>query len=182
MENNMNNNIESSIGNNTGNSIGNSAGNSSGNNTESNTLTRFRSKLKKRLMWAGVYNLFVVLIILVNRYLGNKYSFSDMASGFTTGFFIGIELLVVIGMLKIQSALKDDAKLRVLYIKEHDERTIAIENKIGGLGINLIIAGLGLATVITIYIDQTVFFTILGTLQFSVLVKGGLKLYYHKTL
>ncbi len=169
MENRMVDNMESSMGGNNANSMG-------------NTLARFRSKLKKRLMWAGVYNLFVVLIILVNRYLGNKFSFSDMASGFTTGFFIGIELLVVIGMLKIQSALKDDAKLRALYIKEHDERTIAIENKIGGLGINLIIAGLGLATVITIYIDQTIFFTILATLQFTVLVKGGLKLYYHKTL
>jgi putative Mn2+ efflux pump MntP len=147
-----------------------------------NTLTRFRSKLKKRLRWAGLYNIFVVLIIFVNRYVGNHYSLSDRASGFTTGVFIGIELLVVIGIFKIQSALKDESKLRALYIKEHDERTLAIENKIGGLGINLIIAGLGLATVVTIYIEQTVFFTILGTLMFTVLVKGGLKLYYHKTL
>ena len=149
---------------------------------ENNTLTRLRAKLKKRLMWAGVYNLFVVLIIFVNRFIGNQYSLSDMASGFTTGVFIGIELLVVIGIFKIQSALNDEAKLKMLYIKEHDERTLAINEKIGGLGINLIIAGLGLATVITIYIDQTVFFTILGVLQFTVLVKGSLKLYFHKTL
>ncbi len=151
-------------------------------NSTGNTLTRFKAKLKKRLMWAGIYNLFVVLIIFVNRYVGNQYSISDMASGFTTGFFIGIQFLVIIGMFKIQSALKDEAKLKMLYIKEHDERTLAINEKIGGLGINLIIAGLGLATVITIYIDQTVFLTILGVLQFTVLVKGSLKLYFHKTL
>ncbi len=175
MENNINNNMdnmdnmESSMGNNSGNSTG-------------TALTRFRSKLKMRLRWAGLYNLFVVLIIFVNRYIGNHYSLSDSASGFTTGVFIGIELLVVIGIFKIQSALNDEAKLKMLYIKEHDERTLAINEKIGGLGINLIIAGLGLATVITIYIDQTVFFTILCVLQFTVLVKGSLKLYFHKTL
>lgn len=151
-------------------------------NNMNNTLTRFRAKLKKRLRWAGLYNLFVVLIIFVNRYIGNRYSLSDSASGFTTGVFIGIELLVVIGIFKIQSALNDEVKLKMLYIKEHDERTLAINEKIGGLGINLIIAGLGLATVITIYIDQTVFLTILGVLQFTVLVKASLKLYFHKTL
>lgn len=146
-------------------------------NSTGNTLTRFKAKLKKRLMWAGIYNLFVVLIIFVNRYVGNQYSISDMASGFTTGFFIGIQFLVIIGMFKIQSALKDEAKLKMLYIKEHDERTLVINEKIGGLGINLIIAGLGLATVITIYIDQTVFLTILGVLQFTVLVKGYGKIF-----
>lgn len=149
---------------------------------ENNTLARYRVKLKSRIKWASAYNFFVVLIILLNRTLGNRFAISDMAHGFTIGFLVGIQLLVVIGMSKIQAALRDDVKLKALYIKDHDERTIAIEEKIGGLGINLIIAGQGIATVIAIYLSQTVFFTLLGALAFTVLIKGGLKLYYRKAL
>ena len=147
---------------------------------ENNTLMKFKAKLQKRNRWAAAYNFFVVLIIVFNRTLGNRLAISDMAHGFTVGFFVGIQLLVVIGMFKIQSALRDEAKLKALYIKETDERTLAIEEKIGGVGINLIIAGLGLSTVVSIYLNQTVFVTILGALAFSVLVKFSLKIYYRR--
>lgn len=84
-------------------------------------------------------------------------------------------------MFQIQSALRDEAKLKALYIKETDERSLAIEEKIGGIGINLIIAGLGLSTVVAIYLNQTVFLTLLGAFAFSVLIKGGLKVYFRRT-
>ncbi|HAS74522.1 MAG TPA: hypothetical protein DCS67_10290 [Clostridiales bacterium UBA8960] len=149
---------------------------------ENTALTRFKSKLQKRNILATAYNFFVVLIILINRSLGKELALPDESIHFTIGFFVGIQLLVIIGMFKTQSALRDDAKLRALYIKEHDERTLSIEEKIGGPGINLIIAALGLATIIAIYLNQTVFFTLLSTLIFTVIVKAALKLYYRKTL
>ncbi len=149
---------------------------------ENSTLAVYREKLKKRLKWAIAYNFLVVLVIVFNRYLDNRFMIPDMSLGFTSGFVVGIQTLVIFGMFKINSAIQDDAKLKALYIKENDERTRAIQEKIGGVGINLIIAGLGLATVITCYIDMTIFLTILSVLFFAVMVKGALKVYYRKVL
>lgn len=57
---------------------------------ENNSLQKFRIKLQKRLRWAIAYNLFVLLIIALNRTLDNQMTISDMTHGFTIGFFVGI--------------------------------------------------------------------------------------------
>jgi|GEM_PF-6670044 len=43
----------------------------------------------------------------------------------------------------------------------------------------IIIVGLGIGTVIAGYVNEVMFFTFLGSLFFTLIVKIGLKLYYN---
>lgn len=111
--------------------------------------------------------------------LGDNSSLPDFAIGFASGAAIGLEFLVITYMFRYQRALRNEDKLKTLYIKENDEREKYIQSQIGQLGLNLIYGGIALATIIAGFIDYTVFLTTLSILVYAVIVRGTLKLYYH---
>lgn len=87
---------------------------------------------------------------------------------------------MVYNMGKISAALKDEEKLKKLYITENDERHQYISAKIGGIGINIVIGCLTLGAVISGYFHEVVFFTLIATMLFAVIVKLVLTLVYSK--
>jgi Kef-type K+ transport system membrane component KefB len=90
---------------------------------------------------------------------------------------IGVYILVI-----YIRALRNDGRLQELFISETDERNILIRSKTGGMAINIIMAALALATIISGIFNEVVYFTLLITLLFVVLFKGTLKLYYRKKI
>ena len=145
-------------------------------------MESFRVKLKKRLVVSVFYNAAVLLLVFGIHIAGRKYSASDVAIGFSSGILVGLQAVMIFFMAKYWAALRNEQKLRALYIEEQDERSKYIETQIGGMGINMIIAGLTLGVVVAVYINTLVFFTLLATLMFCLLVKGSLKLYYRKKI
>lgn len=143
-------------------------------------MDNFRIVLKRRLGAAVAYNVLVLLVIVLGRVLGNYLALNGLSLCFATGFLIGLQLVMLYFMHKYHTAIQDEDKLKKVYIEENDERGQYIASRIGGTGINLVIAGLSLAMLIACFIDRTVFFSLLGALFFSVLVKGALKLYYNR--
>jgi len=143
-------------------------------------MDKFRSVLKRRLALAGVYSAAVLLLIGIGAAAGRAYAVADFIVGFNSGLCIGIQAVMIYHMARYQAALKDPEKLKSLYIEEHDERNRFIEAQIGGAGINVILGGLALGTVVSGFLNETVFFALLGALLFSVSVKGALKLYFYK--
>lgn len=143
----------------------------------------FKKVLKKRIAFASVYN-FIVLILLLfgifHMVVDSDSSAGNYISGFNMGICVGIQIVMAYYLGQYIRALKDETELKKLYIAEYDERTKFIEQKIGGKAVNFIIIGLGLATVISGYFSITVFFTLLATFIFSILVKLILKIYYSK--
>ena len=145
-------------------------------------LDEFRNTLKLRLRLAGAYNGLVVLFLAAGNYLHERFNAPDFAIGFATGLFIGLEFLIVVYMVRCRAALRDDAKLKAMYIKENDERKRYLMTKIGASGLNLVVGGLVLGALFSCFINMTVFITLVCTLIATSLIKGALKLYYFRSV
>lgn len=143
-------------------------------------MEKFRNTLKNRLALAGVYNAIVLLFMGSGHIMGRRYVLPDFIIGFNTGLFIGVQIVMLWYMGKYSAVLKNAEKLKALYIAENDERSKFIKLQIGGTGINIILGGLALGTIISGFINEIVFFTMLLAFSFSVLVKAVLKIYYNK--
>lgn len=143
-------------------------------------MEQYRVKLKRRLAVSAFYNAAVLALVFGIHFVGRRSNASDIAMGFSSGVLIGLQAVMLFFIGKYWAALRDERKLRALYIAEQDERTRFIEAQIGGIGINVIIGGLTLGVAVAVYFNPYVFFALLAALMFSLLVKGSLKLYYRK--
>ena len=139
-------------------------------------MENFKQTLRRRTIFTGLYCA-VILILIVASVV---FKVSDLATTFTLGFGLGIEAVMVFLMVKSLGALKDDEKLKALYIAENDERQKFINAKIGGVGLNFSMLVLSLAMLVFNYFNHTIFLTLLAVVLFMVAVKLVLKLYYSK--
>jgi len=139
-------------------------------------MEKFKQKIKKRLIFSGVYCAVILIMIFITVF----GELNSLATSFALGFGVGIGAVVVIFMWKYLEALKSAERLKALYIEENDERQKHIDAKIGGVGINMSIMSIAIAMLISNYFDKTVFFTLLAVTLFIVAVKLVLKLYYNK--
>lgn len=144
-------------------------------------MEAYRKKLSKRITFTIIYGA-VVLTIAVVGVFGNFFQTEPFALGYMSGFCMGLLAVMIFLLVKYRRALQDDERLRKLYVQETDERNSFIEAKTGGMATNAIMFGLALASVVAGFIDQTVFETLLGSTIFAALVKGGLKIYYCRTM
>ena len=102
--------------------------------------------------------------------------------GFMSGASVGVAIYMVIGLLKSIRALKDEKKLKALYVKEHDERTQAIYTSARAAAMQLS-TGLGLvATMIAGYFSMTVSITLLACTWFLAISGVAFKFYYSKKI
>lgn len=100
--------------------------------------------------------------------------------GFISGASIGIFALLLFGLIRNLCAMKDEKKLKKLYIKESDERQAQIVAKAlcEAMRATLI---LGLAAVIVAgYFSMTVSLTLLVTVLLVSLMTLAFKLYFGK--
>lgn len=139
-------------------------------------MENYKKKLKNRSIFAGIYIFATILLNVLATIFNNQ----SHATGFALGASTGIGAIMIAIIIKYRGALKNEEKLKQLYIAEQDERRIFINSKIGGTGIVIAIMLLGLATIIANYYNMTVFITLLATVFFLSILKGTLKAYYNK--
>jgi len=148
-------------------------------------MDNFKQVLVKRIGFLGAMVILsvgcVVWISQTGIYMTlNGGDASDFIKGFQTGLFLGVEILLLKFIIGYQNAIRNPEKLKMLYVKENDERSKFINTKIGHMGFHSVFLGLAFATVVSGFFDKTVFMTLLGVLIFIGLVKGSLKVYYWK--
>lgn len=148
-------------------------------------MENYKVTLKRRLY--GVAGYCAVLLVLICLGLfhptaaGNDRTRAFMA-GFNSGLTAVAIVFLVLGVRRYAAALRDADKLKALYIEEHDERLLYIRSKIGGTAVQIVLFGLLAATIAAGFVNEVVYFTLLGALLFAVGVKAGLKIYYHKKI
>lgn len=100
--------------------------------------------------------------------------------GFISGASFGIMALMVFGLVQNLQALKDEKKLKKLYIKEHDERAIQIWTAARAASMQVFLLGGIVACVVAGYFSATVSLTILVCILVHSLMGLGFKMYYSK--
>ena len=148
-------------------------------------MEQFKKTLKRRLY--GIAGYCIVLLVLIvfgifHPTAGNSEETLAFMAGFNVGLAVVALGVIITGIRKYSAALKDEEKLKTLYIEEHDERKLYIQSKMGGMAMQIILFGLLAATLAAGFFNQVVFFTLLGTLLFGAAVKALLKAYYTRKL
>ncbi|MEQ2401542.1 hypothetical protein [Peptoniphilus hominis (ex Hitch et al. 2025)] len=144
-------------------------------------LENYHEVLKKRERLYKSYISFALIFWGVGNFLlKDQARLNDSALGFINGLTLGIEIICVFWVFKIRKALKDDKMLRRLYIDEHDERKNFIKLKSGSNLIGKIALGIFVASILASYFNMVVFYTLVITGSFLILVSLLLKLYWRK--
>lgn len=144
-------------------------------------LENYHEVLKKRERLYKSYISFALIFWGIGNFLlKDQARLNDSALGFITGLTFGIEIICIFWVFKIRKALKDDKMLRELYIYEHDERKNFIKLKSGSNLIGKIALGIFVASILASYFNMVVFYTLVITGIFLILVSLSLKLYWRK--
>lgn len=150
-------------------------------------MDKMKQEIKSKLKyWERLGALFAILMSTnlwsysTNRNGGDN--FNDFFSGFQFGISIVLLVFAVFNMIRFRKILRDEESVRLFYIKEHDERNMAIWNKSGGTVLytcGVLIIG---AAIVAGYFNPTVFITLTACGLFLLLVKQGLCIYYCRTM
>ena len=144
----------------------------------------FSSMLKRRIIFLSAFSIIAILLIAIvgiwgYRQIGTVSHTSDFMHGAQAGLFTGFFVMMLRDIIKYIRAIKDENKIKAIFIEENDERKKLINDKIGGVGFNLILGVMMIAIIIAGFFSEIVFFTLFGVLAFMALVKISLKIYYH---
>lgn len=154
-------------------------------------MESYRKKLKFQNLFYLIGTLIALaLIVLVNVYLPRAGYVLPSAEarwrGFWNGFISGVSsafvMLALLGLVKNLQALRDSEKLRAMYIKEHDERTMEIWKRSAANAYWFQTMGILLAAVVAGYFSPIAFLCIAGCLIYMCVVRLILKVYYSKKL
>lgn len=138
----------------------------------------FKKKIKARIILLCTVLLLFVAILLYNQFGASDALKDSLAFSFQCGFSAAGSIVLVFWLMKYRGALKDEAKLRLLYNEEKDERMSAIRAKAGIPMVLILSMALVLVGMIIGYFNETVFVLLIGVALFQLLVSLGVKLYY----
>ena len=146
-------------------------------------LENYHEVLKKReRLYKSYISLALIFWGIGNFLLKDQARINDSALGFINGLTLGIEIICVFLVFRIRKALKDDKILRRLYIDEHDERKKFIKLKSGSNLIGKIALGIFVISILASYFDMVVFYTLVITGIFLIILSLLLKLYWIKKI
>lgn len=154
-------------------------------------MESYRKKLKLQNLFYLIGALIALgLIVLVNVYLpqagyvlpGAEARWRSFWNGFISGVSTAFVMLALLGLAKNRQALRNDEKLRAMYIKEHDERIMEIWKQSAANSYWFNTMGMLLAAVVAGYFSPIAFLCIVGCLIYTCIVRLILKVYYRKKL
>ena len=154
-------------------------------------MENFREKLKIQNITLAVCAFLLALFSLLSAAgemelipffnpVGGDSHWQSMWRGFLCGAACGLLFFMIFGLARNIQALKDEKKLKKLYIKEHDERSIQIWTASRAAAFQAFLM-LGLvATVITGYFSMTVSITIIACIWTASVTALLFKVYYSR--
>lgn len=102
--------------------------------------------------------------------------------GFILGTSTSVFAIMLFGLIRNIQALRNEEKLKKLYIKCNDERTVQVQTSAQAAGLRTaLILGI-VAVVVSGYWSVTVSMTIMVCVLAVSLITVGFKLYYHRKL
>lgn len=107
---------------------------------------------------------------------------TDYWNGMMAGMSMGLTGLFIVGIIVNIRALRDEKRLKKLYAKEHDERTIQIQMQGQAMGMRIsLILMLG-ATIVLGYFDIKLSLAVLVCTFVQSVITALCKLYWHHAM
>ncbi|MBQ8313379.1 MAG: hypothetical protein IJX84_09310 [Clostridia bacterium] len=115
-------------------------------------LEAYRKKVQRRLVWMRLLAVtFVVVELVVSRFVAESN-----VTNYVWGMCIGGGFTALVVLFQQSKALKDDEKLRKMYIAEHDERQMAIRAKAGQPMVLFLSLGLVMVAAVVFFFNEVV--------------------------
>lgn len=153
-------------------------------------MEQFKEKLKIQNLILSICCLILVIfsvlgfaaeagIVSLTPTAGDSH-WQSMWRGFMSGAAAGVLGLMLFGLIRNLRAMKDEKKLRNLYIKMHDERDIQLFHNARSAAMSVfLIFGL-IAVIVTGYFNTTVSITLLICVLICSALCMWFKIYYNK--
>ncbi len=146
-------------------------------------MKSFRELLKRRIVWIVVVVALLsaaFITTLVLKLSGVAGTSSPLSVEAVLGILIGMVAVAFYRIRTYLTALKTPEALTSLHIKETDERALAISLKTARSTLYTALSLLGIAGLVTSFIDQTAFYTIGAALIVLVILYLVFLLYYSR--
>ncbi len=150
-------------------------------------LEEMKKIMQKRVrvlsVFSGVIVIFIICAItnVVHPFIGGE-NYADFMAGFQVGILIALDIVMLFYNTKYRAALKDEKKLKLLYLEETDERVKYIEQMAGKSSYKYVVCILIIAACIVGYFSVAAFVALLGAAMVEVAVTVILSLYYTKKM
>lgn len=128
-------------------------------------LEQYRKKVQKRLTVMKILVGAYMLLMLTGGLLGNHPSASMLVGMGTGGDLVALKVII-----QQSKALRDEKKLRQLYIQEHDERMMAIRQKAGYPVLVYLSLAVTAAALIAGCFNETVMLTLIAVAMLQLLL------------
>ena len=143
-------------------------------------MENFRKKVERRfkldtLVCLCSLALYFMLVFLTN-------GASDIAQAVSMGVFVGMESFAVYSLTRTFAALRNEKKLKEMYINETDERNIAINKETSQKSSAISMMGTAMAAVAAGFFDEKICFSLVAVLLFSALATVIVNVYYKRKM
>ena len=140
----------------------------------------FRKKLtqKSRLITGFCCFALPIYIVLIH----SAEIAEEFIVGLVTGMFTGIMLVSVFNLIKIQTALNSEEKLREMYIRQTDERNIAIGKETMKTSNFISIMVTALAVIVSGFFNPVISITLAISLIADYVITFVVRTYYNKKM
>ncbi len=154
-------------------------------------MEKFRKQIKRRLTTNVVLAIFLAALFAVLMIMDATNAWSTFLpieengdnaflAGFRSGFCTSLIGFFVVKIIILSRALKDEKKLKTMYIKETDERNMLIEQKTSTASFAVTIIGLGVACVVVSFFSRPILYTLICVILFVSIVKVAFGIYFSR--
>lgn len=143
-------------------------------------MEEFRKKVERRFKLDTMVCLCSLALYFMLKFLTKGAS--DFAQGISMGVFVGMEFVALYNLSRTFTALRNEEKLKEMYINETDERNIAVQKETSQKGLTISTVGTAIAAIAAGFFDEKICFTLVSILLFSALVTIILNAYYNKKM
>ena len=141
-------------------------------------MEKYKQVLKIRIVLLTILVLLVLGLGIYDVFFANEATRESFIFSFQCGTSIAVGLISAVLIIRFKQALKDDAKLKVQYNKENDERLKAIRAKAGIPILLFTSVGMIVAGIIAGYFNSTIFITLIIAASFQMLIGVIIKQIY----
>jgi hypothetical protein len=139
-------------------------------------MEQFIKKLKTRVLWLSILSLTTAFIGVYDVFFAPEALKNMIVFEFQGGVLAAICIISSFNIMKYSKILKDNNKLKIIYIKENDERFKTIKSKAGIPIVFILSVMMLISGIIAGYFNITVFYTLIITAMCQLLISGVIKL------